>query len=166
MVVRQIERFEKNNLGDTINKLALGIYHENEGQTLYYEQKYLQTLADEAIHQYQDYFESDSEDLAFIPHLTEYDRLSFAKIFENYASPQIDVKGSATFPKRQWNSGLGVWQNFLLDIQEYSTKIIPKATLLANQAEIAKINVAGKKELLESGQYAHVTGDERTKLNP
>lgn len=160
MVARQIDRFEKQGLSKVINNLALAIHNENEGQKLYYEKEYLNIIANEAVSQYADYFESDAEDLAFLPHLTEIDRVTFAKVFENYATSKFEVRGAYTFPRRQWNQALGFWQNFLLDLKEYSTEIVPKATVLANRAEVAKIEVLNKQDLISTGMYQQLIGDE------
>jgi len=152
MVARQLERFEKQGLSQLLANLTDAISQGDEAKRVVLERKYLDILAKEAINQYHDYFEDDpQEDFKFLDTLTDYQRLSFVRVFENYATPSLEGKGYATIPKRRWDNALGVWQNFILDFQQYTTEIIPKATALANQAEKAQIDVWDRASLTDSG---------------
>lgn len=55
-------------------------------------------------------------------------------VFENHAAPLAQQSGFVKLPKRQYDYSFGLWTNFLYDFSDFSTSILPKANVLANNA--------------------------------
>jgi len=51
--------------------------------------------------------------------------------------------------KRKWDKGLGLWSNFLHELNDYSFNVTPKAQELLGELEADKTKILSAKEHLE-----------------
>jgi hypothetical protein len=154
MVQRQLERFDKEGVQDIVAQLGEAIQQGNEANRTYYERRYLDVLAKESVAQYQDYFETDGEeDFTVFDNIPDAERVSFLRVFENYATPAVEHKGFATIPKREWDTTGGLWANFYNSLKDYSTLVYPKAKELANVAQRSELDILTSQQLKDYGVY-------------
>jgi len=77
-------------------------------------------MSREAVNQYKDYFESDAEeDFSLLESAQAFDKNKLLHMFENVVSTKQEVKGFTTLPKRKRDQSFGLWQNFILDFNEF-----------------------------------------------
>eukprot|EP01017_Pseudomicrothorax_dubius_P041046 TRINITY_DN6531_c0_g1_i1.p1 TRINITY_DN6531_c0_g1~~TRINITY_DN6531_c0_g1_i1.p1 ORF type:complete len:592 (+),score=196.83 TRINITY_DN6531_c0_g1_i1:313-2088(+) len=134
---RQLARFSEVNVASILEgvheaRLLGNKAMEEAGLNQYYE-----FLRQDAVQSFHDYFESDGEeDLKLVDGLAETEKAELVTVVENYAQQALDTKLAVTVPRRNWNPSLGIWQNFLLDFQEYNSTIRPAAERLLNQKQL------------------------------
>ena len=151
---RQIDRFQNKGVAELVNKLNDAKQTNNEALAKTYEYEYLSILADEAVHQYKDYFETDAEeDFTVFDNMPDAEKTTFLSVFENYASPLGEFKGYETIPKRDWENSFGLWTNFFYNLRSYNDLVFPRATELANVTERTEVGVLTTDELAEIGAY-------------
>ncbi len=154
MVQRQLERFDKQGVQEIVGQLGEAIQQNNEANRIYYERRYLDVLAKESVAQYQDYFETDGEeDFTVFDNIPDAERVSFLRVFENYATPAVEHKGFATIPKREWDTTGGLWANFYNSLKDYTTLVYPKARELANVAQRSELDILTSQQLRDYGVY-------------
>lgn len=84
----------------------------------------------EGVQQFQDYFESDSEEQAsaeFINNLSNRDRIRFMEVFDDYTIQKHDHKDYAMIKKREFNPELSAFSNVLLDLADFRDRVRPLA---------------------------------------
>ncbi|CAD8055589.1 unnamed protein product [Paramecium sonneborni] len=132
--------------------LQTAVNSENEFALLEAEKNYYNLAAKEGFLQYKDYFEGDaSAEIELVEELYNASPLAFSKIFVNHSARLFQQEGFQKFPKRAWNDSLGLIQNYVLDFQDFSSNIVPKAQKLANHAGLQNVLPADEQELVKLG---------------
>ena len=83
---------------------------------------YREYMLNESVQQYKDYFETDDEEQQFFEYLEDLpnrDRIRFMEIFEDHTVKKTGAKDYFMIPKREFNPELSVFQNMLLDLQDF-----------------------------------------------
>lgn len=101
MIEGQRARFQKANLEQLLNN-----YINNPKA---HEREYLNLIKSEAVAQYQDYFQTDKDELQTA--VLQKNSLLLSSVFENWHLPRQDNSAYQTFPLPQWNLELGFWSN-------------------------------------------------------
>lgn len=83
-----------------------------------YEKDYLNFVKSEAVSQYQDYFQTDKDELESL--VLEQNKVAFSTVFENWQLAQQDNSSFKTFPLPKWNNELGFWANAVGLLEEMS----------------------------------------------
>lgn len=125
MVEAQKRRFEEQKVQELIeNYLRAPQQHERE---------YMAFVKSEAVSQYQDYFQSERDELD--GPLLQANSGTLGAVFENWQLPRQDTSAFQTFPLPQWNNELGFWSNAVAllseagQIADHTRQIETKATL-------------------------------------
>jgi hypothetical protein len=140
MISRQIERFQKTNIGKNIEEVALSLGNLHENTAVLKELDSINNIVNESVQLYKDYYESDKEeDFNIFDNLTSKDKTVFLSVFENNTISPASQDGFVTVPKRRWENAFGLWNNFYYDFNELRNRVIPKAKAISNNA--ALINV-------------------------
>lgn len=85
-------------------------------------------MANEAINQYKDFYESDDEEQSFFEYMdnfTNRDRIRFMEIFEDYTVDKADNKDFVMIEKREYNPELSVLSNMVLDLVDFKDRVRP-----------------------------------------
>ena len=101
MVDNQKARFQENSVQDLIENYI------RDPKT--YEREYLNFLQSEAVNQYNDYFESEKDEIA--TEVLNQNKVHMGAVAENWQIPRQDSSSFKTFPLPQWNNELGFWHN-------------------------------------------------------
>ena len=83
---------------------------------------------EEGVQQYRDYYESDGEEEEFFQYmqnLSERDRIRFVECYEDSTVTAASHKAYASIPKREFNPSLSLFQNFLLDMDDFRNRVKP-----------------------------------------
>lgn len=83
----------------------------------------------EGVQQFRDYYESDAEEqefFQFMDNLPERDKIRFIDCFQDETVKKAE-KGYKLIPKREYNPGLSLFQNFLLDATDFKERVRPQA---------------------------------------
>lgn len=110
MIENQRTRFERANYDQLLQNYV------NNPQA--YEREYLNLVKSEAVSQYQDYFQTDKDELETA--VLEKNSLLLSTVFENWHVPRYDSSSFQTFPLPQWNLELGFWSNAIALLGELS----------------------------------------------
>lgn len=137
MVEAQKARFLDNNVQQLIENYI------REPTT--YEKEYLEFLQAEGVSQYNDYFESDKDELE--TEVLGHNKVLLGRVAENWQIPRQDSSSFQTFPLPEWNKELGFWPNAvelvkaLSEVPESTKKIDSNATLeVLAQSSLVKRN--------------------------
>ena len=82
----------------------------------------------EAIQQYKDYYESDSEEQPFfedLENITNRDKIRFMEIFKDFTIDRGDNKTYVMIEKREYNPELSVISNMVLDLVDFKDRVRP-----------------------------------------
>lgn len=154
MVARQIERFHNQGVAQLVGELNSAIEAGNKAAISVKERQYLDILAKDAVIQYQDYFESDvEEDFTVFDTISDNEKVTFLRVFEDSTNPKFDNKGYETIPKRPWDQTAGLWANFYYSLQGLNAVAFPRARELANATHTAASEPLTKEELQQIGVY-------------
>ena len=85
-------------------------------------------MAGEAVQQFRDYYEDDSDEHGFFEYLgnlSNRDQIRFMEIFEDFTIDNTDYKKSFAIPKREYNPELSVMSNMVLDLVDFKDRIRP-----------------------------------------
>lgn len=110
MIENQRTRFERANYDQLLQNYV------NNPQA--YEREYLNLVKSEAVSQYQDYFQTDKDELETA--VLEKNSLLLSTVFENWHVPRYDSSSFQTFPLPKWNLELGFWSNAIALLGELS----------------------------------------------
>jgi septum formation topological specificity factor MinE len=98
-----------------------------------YEKEYLEFLQKESVQQYNDYFESEKDEVETL--VMSQNQVAFSMACENWQIPRQDSSSFKTFPVPEWNREIGFWPNavtLLKEVQnigEASKQIDQQATI-------------------------------------
>lgn len=94
MIESQKNRFQQQNVQSLIeNYLREPLKHQSE---------YINFVKSESVAQYQDYFQTDRDELESI--VLENNKVALSLVFENWQLPRQDTSTYKTFPLPQWNN--------------------------------------------------------------
>lgn len=110
MIEAQKGRFEQKNVQQLIeNYIRDPSKHEKE---------YIELIKSQAVSQYQDYFQTDKDELEDV--VLQQNKVAFGSVFENWQLARQDSSSYKTFPLPKWNNELGFWSNAVNLIGELS----------------------------------------------
>jgi hypothetical protein len=110
MVESQRARFEKSGVQALIEN-----YVRDPAK---YEKDYINLVKSEAVSQYQDYFQTDKDEIETA--VIEQNNVAFSSVFENWQLAHRDSSSFQTFPLPKWNNELGFWPNAVQYLAEFS----------------------------------------------
>lgn len=125
MVEAQKARFQKSGVQNLIENYIR--------EPAKYEKEYIKLIKSEAVSQYQDYFQTDKDEIETL--VLEQNSVFFSTVFENWQLARRDSSSFQTFPLPAWNEELGFWSNAVSYLNEFSrigenvAQIETKATL-------------------------------------
>ncbi|EGR32106.1 hypothetical protein IMG5_096630 [Ichthyophthirius multifiliis] len=164
MIQRQIERYDKNQeyMG-VLQALANRSLDKNwNGVQDGLDMKYLDIVVQESALLHNDYYESEGEDMKInIENVSSVEKQALVSNYENFLAPKINQGSFQLIPKRQWENAFGVWENMVMELQDYQQVIQPKSSQFAVQYQIQQQMPLGKQELVEAGLLV----DEKNKEN-
>jgi hypothetical protein len=111
MIEGQKSRFEQANVQQLIENYLR--------EPTKYEKEYISFVKSEALAQYQDYFQTDKDEIETA--VLEQSKATLSGIFENWQLPRQDDSTFKTFPLPKWNNELGFWSNAVGLISELSS---------------------------------------------
>ena len=91
-------------------------------------------MVQEAMQQYRDYYETDTEDkdfFEFMDHMTNRDKIRFMEIFTDYTIFNADQKDYSMIKKREYNPELSLFSNLVLDLADFKDRVRPLAKDIA-----------------------------------
>jgi len=162
VVARQLERLGDGSVTALVAELNDAIQSNNIAIKTIKEKEYVEILAKEAVNQYQDYFESDvEEDFSVFDSISDNDKVTFMRVFEDYTSPQFQTGGYQKIPKRPWDNTVGLWGNFYYSLQNLNGLAFPRARELSNVSQRAGTEPLTADELAAIGSYGteRIEGD-------
>jgi hypothetical protein len=112
-------------------------------------------MVEEAIKQYQDYYESDEEEQAFFEYmhnLTNRDKIRFMEIFEDYTVDHADNKDYVMIEKREYNPELSVVSNMVLDLVDFKDRVKPLSKDIAMFEKAKQFQKQNVMQMMEERQ--------------
>ncbi len=159
MVERHLKRFADAKMQENLALYYQAVHSNNAQLESKTRARYFDFVAKEAVQQYKDYYEDDTtQDLSILDNISGQTLQSFIVAFENHTQSRVEQSGYKSFPKRQWNPAYGLWKNFLLDLQDFSTEIAPRARVLANQAQNLQLGPSPTQTISAGQEKAKIEG--------
>lgn len=127
-------------------------------------------MVDEAVKQYQDYYESDEEEQRFFEYmdnLTNRDKIRFMEIFHDYTVDPADNKEYVLIEKREYNPELSVLSNMVLDLVDFKDRVKPLSKDIAMLEQARKYQKQNAAQMLdERAQFDALMSDIRAGVDP
>lgn len=111
MITAQKDRFGQKNVQQLIENYLR--------EPTKYEKEYINFVKSQALAQYQDYFQTDRDEIETA--VLEQSKNTLSTVFENWQLPNQNDSTFKTFPLPKWNNELGFWSNAVGLISELST---------------------------------------------
>ncbi|OMJ96143.1 hypothetical protein SteCoe_321 [Stentor coeruleus] len=123
MIMRYLDRLKKRDPNVEIDTREINTKDPQFANKL---SKYQDYILDEAVQQYKDYYESDTDDIHDFDHITPEEKQEFSSIFKDYAMPLGDNKAVITVPTREYNPNISVIQNLKEHYTDLRTRVMPE----------------------------------------
>ena len=165
MIERHMQRIQDSNYQEILIGYSQSLAMKDSQMLSSFEKEYLELIATEAVHQYKDYFEDDTEEkknFYIFDELGGFEKAVMIKGFENFATSLGDSTGYFTFPTRKWNADLGFWSNVVADMRN-ARNFVPAATDVATTISLQESQFVGKEELEALSGYQLKVSDAHKK---
>ena len=152
---RMIQRFiERMKTRDPTLEYDIGELSENSYEYATKTLNYQEYVADEAILQYKDYYESDTEDIRDFDHITPEEKAKFAEVFKDYSKPLGDLKTIISIPMRQYDHSKSILTNLSEQFKDLRTRVKPEINHKTNKIASHKLGLGKAKHFkIASGTY-------------
>lgn len=151
MIMRYLERMKSRDPSVEIDPREISKKDPQFAAKLTNYQNY---ILDEAVNQYKDYYESDTEDIHDFDHITPEEKQQFSTIFKDYPRPLGDNKSVITVPSREYNPNVSVIQNLKEHYSDLRTRIMPDLRKQIEKVSSDEIALTKSKDFqLASGVY-------------
>jgi hypothetical protein len=116
--------------------------------------KYQDYVLNEAVQQYKDYYESDTEDIKDFEHITPEEKQEFSKVFKDYAKPLGEFKTIISVPTRKYDNDKSLIANLREHYSDLRTRVIPSLNQQVKDVSKHQYSLSSAKDFqLASGTY-------------